>query len=111
MDDSTTLKKSESYRVLNYYSWGQESLPFSEAAAVELTEPNLTGWIKIYANHLLYINLDLDYQGYRMNEKRRIKLDEKHFFDHPKFGVLAQVSRLEQAEEQGAAEKNGQTED
>ena len=100
LGDLNTLQQSESYRVMNYYSWGQESLPVGEAAAVELTEPHLVGWIKVYANHLLYINLDLDYEGYRMSEKRRIKLDEKNFFDHPKFGVLAQVSRLEVEEEE-----------
>ena len=105
LDDFTTLEKSASYQVLNYYSWGQESLPVGEAAAVEFTEPNLTGWIKVYANNLLYINLDLDYEGYRLNEKRRIKLDEKHFFDHPKFGVLTQVSRLEVEENAEDAEE------
>jgi hypothetical protein len=40
--------------------------------------------------------------GFRLAEKRRIKLDEKHFFDHPKFGVLMQVSRLEQPDKSDA---------
>jgi len=112
VDDYTTLDESESYRVINYFSWGQESLPILEAAAVEITEPPLTGWIKTYAKQLLYLNLDLDYEGYRLNEKRRIKLNEKHFFDHPKFGVLAQVSRLEPEKALDEEEQNGQpTED
>lgn len=32
---------------------------------------------------------------YRLNETRRIKTDETHYFDHPAFSVLAYVSRIE----------------
>jgi hypothetical protein len=104
LEESTAIKGSKSYRLIKHYSWGQESLPFDEAAAVNLIEPNLAGWAKIYARQLLYVNLDLEFQGYRLQEKRRIKLDEKHFFDHPKYGVLAQVSRLEPEEVEDAEE-------
>ena len=95
LDAVKALDDAADYLVLHHFSWGQESLPLSEAASVQVTELDLKGWIKVYANQLLYVNLDLDYQGYRLTEKRRIKLDEKHFFDHPKYGVMVQVSRLE----------------
>ena len=49
----------------------------------------------MYADQLLFTNIDLDHNGFRMKEKRRLKLNEKHFFDHPKFGLIMQVSRLE----------------
>jgi hypothetical protein len=29
---------------------------------------------------------------YRLNESRRIKVSETHYFDHPKFGALVRVS-------------------
>jgi hypothetical protein len=96
--DATSIVDSEDYLLTHHLSWGQESLPYSESAAVNIIEQKINGWIKVYASHLLFINLDLDFNGYRMNEKRRIKLNEKHFFDHPKFGLLVQVSRLEEAE-------------
>lgn len=32
---------------------------------------------------------------YRLQERRRLKLDELHYFDHPAFGALVQVSRIE----------------
>ena len=67
---------------------------------MSMYEPSLKGWIKVYANSLLYVNLDLEMEGFRLTEKRRIKLDEKHFFDHPKFAVLMQVSRLEKPAEE-----------
>ena len=96
LDDAKALDEADDYRVLHHFAWGQESLPLSEAASVQVTELNLKGWIKVYANQLLYVNLDLDYQGYRLTQKRRAKLNEKHFFDHPKYGVMVQVSRLEE---------------
>lgn len=99
LEEVVSFEESEDYLLLHHYSWGQESLDYNETAVVNLTESNISGWVKIYANQLLYVNLDLDFKGYRMSEKRRIKLDEKHFFDHPKFGILIQVSRLEEDEE------------
>ena len=95
LDEATAIETSANYKMLRYFSWGQESLPLSESAAFNVLEQQINGWIKIYANELLFANLDLDFNGYRMDQKRRLKLDEKHYFDHPKFGVLLQVSRLE----------------
>lgn len=94
-DQATTLKRSRDYSLIKHYSWGQESLPVSKAAIFSIAEPNLQGWVKVFASQLLFIHLDIDYDGYRMQEKRRLKLNERHFFDHPKFGLLVQVSRLD----------------
>ena len=95
LEQAEALNVSNQYRLMQHLSWGQESLPLSLSAAYRVDEAEINGWIKIYAKDLLFANLDLDYLGYRMFEKRRLKLNEKHFFDHPKFGVLLQVSRLE----------------
>jgi len=100
MEEAESINKSSDYRLVSYLSWGQEALPTSEAAIYTLSEPNLTGWIKVYAGHLLFANLDLDFNGYRLIEKRRLKLNENHFFDHPKYGVLLRVSRAEVDEEE-----------
>jgi len=94
LEQAEALRKSPSYELKHHYSWGQESLRYSQSATYDIAEPGLHGAIKIYAEQLLFVNIDLDYDGYRMDEKRRLKLDEKHFFDHPKFGLLVQVSRL-----------------
>ena len=98
INQATAIDNSSDYELLYHFSWGQESKPYSSSAAVNLTETDLFGWVKVYAKQLLFTNLDLEFDGYRMTEKRRIKLDEKHFFDHPKFGILMQVSRLEKNE-------------
>jgi hypothetical protein len=94
------LENAADYNLLYHYSWGQQTLPVSQAAVYQLFEENLKGWIKVYAGQLLFANIDLDLNGYRMTERRRLKLDEKHFFDHPKFGVLMQVSRLAQTSDE-----------
>lgn len=99
MEEAQAIRNSADYKLLRHLSWGQESLPLSESAAFNVIETDINGWIKVYANQLLFANLDLDFNGYRMNEKRRLKLNEKHFFDHPKFGILMQVSRLLPPEE------------
>ncbi len=95
IDAANAITNSSSYHLLHHYSWAQESLPYSQSAAFQVVEQNMNGWFKIYATQLLFANIDIDFNGYRMNEVRRLKLNEKHFFDHPKFGILIQVSRLE----------------
>lgn len=42
----------------------------------------------------------LDIAGYRLNQNRRIKLNEIHYFDHPQFGIIIQVSPYEAGETQ-----------
>jgi len=94
-DEVTKLERSDNYLVRHHFAWGQESLPFEKAATYTVIEQEAKGYIKIYADQLLFANIDLDYKGFRLEEKRRLKLNEKHYFDHPKFGLLMQVSRLE----------------
>lgn len=106
LEELETLNRSSNYTVVAHYSWGQEALPTSQAAIFTVANPDqygapLEGWIKVYADHLLFANLDLEYNGYRLNEKRRLKLNEKHYFDHPRFGVLLRVSRLDQQATEG----------
>ena len=100
LEEAASIDDSEDYTLRYHYAWGQESLPVSLAAAYNVIETDVQGSIKVYAKQLLFANLDLELNGYRLNEKRRIKLNEKHFFDHPKFGVLLQVSRLEKEPEE-----------
>jgi len=75
--------------------------------------PRLRGTVRIYENQLVFAEVDLQFsslpttvrvpegavlsrpQVYRISEKRRIKLNEVHYFDHPYFGALIRVSRTE----------------
>ena len=81
----------------------------------------LDGTVRIRSSHFLHVDLDLIYfigsqsntgmvtngdmdskavfvkqkaEYVRMKETRKIKLNELHYFDHPMFGVILQVTRL-----------------
>ena len=89
----------------------------SEQSEPELSPPILDGFIKLRIAHFLNVNVDLAYypndflpsppaddaddqrfnhqiSHVRLQQTRRIKLNELHYFDHPMFGVILQVSRL-----------------
>jgi hypothetical protein len=94
LEEAISIENSPNYLLKHHYSWGIESLPYQESANYTIVETESQGYIKVYADQLLFTNIDLDYKGFKMKENRRLKLNEKHFFDHPKFGILMQVSRL-----------------
>ena len=78
-------------------------------------QPTVTGSVQIFENRLLFVDLDIknnfesgliDYSNptsttesptgiHQIKEKRRVKLNEIHYFDHPFFGALVRVSREE----------------
>ena len=99
-DEALRLSESTNYELKHHFAWGQESLPYEESATYTVIQQDAKGYIKIYADQLLFANIDLDFNGFRLIEKRRLKLNEKHYFDHPKFGLLLQVSRLEKKPEE-----------
>lgn len=93
-EQADAIKRSSNYRFLHHLSWGQQALPYSKSAVYSVAEQDIHGFIKVYANQLLFANIDLEFDGFRLSEKRRLKLNERHYFDHPRFGVLLRVSRL-----------------
>lgn len=108
LEEANSLEGSEDYLLKHHYSWAIESLPYQESANYTIVETESQGYIKVYADLLLFTNIDLDYKGFRMKENRRLKLDEKHFFDHPKFGILMQVSRLPETPTEDPVDETGQ---
>jgi hypothetical protein len=53
--------------------------------------------VALQRSQYLFLGVDIDYQAapgttYGLREKRRIKFGERHYFDHPAFGVVAQVT-------------------
>lgn len=58
--------------------------------------PRVAGTVAIKVARLLHVEIDLVYdhdgQPVRLQETRRVKLRETHYFDHPLFGVLVQVA-------------------
>jgi hypothetical protein len=90
-----------SYNVLMHAAWQQPVSANATGAAVRIRDVSaeVNGFVRIQRGEYLELILDLEYQPlpnqfYGLNEVRRIKFNEQHYFDHPKFGVVAIVKPL-----------------
>ena len=87
------LRNSSAYQVLQHTAWGQRSAGYNRSAAKQLSGNGMNGWVKVYAKSLLFAQLDINFRGRKIKERRRLKLNEVHYFDNAGFGVLLRVSR------------------
>ena len=72
-------------------------LPVSEDGTLATARvPNVEGTVSIKVSRLLHVEIDMLYYRdgtpVRLSETRKVKLRETHYFDHPLFGVVVQVS-------------------
>jgi len=105
----TQLEKSPKHRVLTATSWIQAEADYSEALPVNVSDgQTLSGSIRIYAPSLLFAELSLRYAPgdllsipdpqmpqFFIDENRKLKLKEVHYFDQAQFGVVLSVRRYE----------------
>jgi hypothetical protein len=97
-----TLRRSRTYQPLAHIGWTQLGYPLQGAPFVSVSPllpagVPLTGQIALSRGHYLHLTLDLVYQAgnpqpYVLRQSRRMKSGEKHYFDHPAFGVIALVT-------------------
>jgi hypothetical protein len=109
------LQRNRGYEVLGHIGWTQIAVPRGSGLAVDLTEVGLSG-LSIHGTgalergKYLYLRLNLDYAPsdppaslagtaqsagtvtFSLNQVRRVRPFERHYFDHPAFGVIAMVS-------------------
>lgn len=90
---ASKLRNSSSYNILQHTAWGQKSAGYSRSAAKKISGNGMNGWVKVYATSLLFVQLDINFRGHKIKERRRLKLNEVHYFDNAGFGVLLRVSR------------------
>ena len=90
-----TLNRSGAYRVLAHRTWRQSgrdragAVPFPVSAAGD----TLDGSVTLVRERFLHLDLDLMLDAtYSLDERRRVRSGELHYFDHPMFGVIAQVN-------------------
>ncbi len=95
------LQNSAGYRSLLHIAWTQDVGPHRVGTAVQIQDPSgrVNGYFRIQRGHYLHMISDLEYSPngsviYRLNEKRRFKLNQIHYLDHPKFGIIARVSPI-----------------
>jgi hypothetical protein len=96
------LKRSAGYRLLGHVAWAAD-VPANGtlAARVEDVLPGsgLSGTVAVQRGQYLFLRLELDYatpdgRAYRLRERRRVKFNERHYFDHPAIGAIAVVSTV-----------------
>ena len=105
------LDKNPGHRVLQALSWTQSEADFSNSPLINVgDEQTLSGTIRIYAPSLLFAELILRYAPgdvfntpdpslpqYFIDEQRKLKLNEVHYFDQARFGVVLSVRPQEKA--------------
>lgn len=113
------LQLLDSYQPLMHFGWTQPTRPEADTEPLELqtlaTPPaGLEGTLTLYLSRYLHLVVDLQLDAaapddddvlqslpvrYRIQENRIIRNGELRYFDHPKFGVLAKIMRVEEQPE------------
>lgn len=104
----------DAYEPLMHFGWTQATWPEEQTEAIPLAlfgrpPEGLDGSLTLYLSRYLHLVVDLDLLApqmtdeppvhFRIRENRILKNGELRYFDHPKFGVLAKVLRVEDDEE------------
>jgi hypothetical protein len=97
-----TLKRSRSYQPLAHIGWWQPAFPRDTPRPVGIenlvTGTGITGTVTLTrGTRLLHLEINLTYQAadgqrYVLREQRVLRSGDKHYFDHPYFGVIALVT-------------------
>jgi hypothetical protein len=101
---SGRLTKDGAYRVVAHQAWIQTASPYNSGLAlplakVGLAQSGLNGQVLVERGQYLHLGMALTLdapQGgrYALQETRRVRTGERHYFDHPAFGVIATVTSL-----------------
>lgn len=98
-----TLRRSRAYQPLAHIGWTQPGYPRDAAQFVPINalvpaSTGLLGQIALSRGRYLHLTLDLVYapegssERYVLRQTRRMRSNERHYIDHPKFGVIALVT-------------------
>ena len=98
-----SLAASGSYRPIAHAGWTQSAASWGARSGIPLQSlgiavPGLSGQVQLERGSYLHLGVALRYSpggsgpAQEINEMRRVRFNEKHYFDHPGFGVIAMVS-------------------
>lgn len=106
------MERLDIYEPLLHFGWTQPTYPKGETAARPLssfvTPPaGLEGDLTLYLSRYLHLVVDLQLDAplsdtsqtpvhYRIEEDRIFRNGDLRYYDHPKFGVLAKITRVEE---------------
>jgi hypothetical protein len=105
------LSRARSYQALMHVAWVQPVKENRLSTAVQISNEDgtINGFFRLQRGHLVHMIADIEYSPasydadadpviFRLNEKRRFKLNEIHYLDHPKFGIIARISPVSLSE-------------
>jgi hypothetical protein len=102
-----TLKRSRNYQPLAHFGWTQPGFPRDAAKYMPINSlvpsgSGLLGQIALSRGRYLHLTLDLVYdapgaageptQRFVLRQSRRMRSNERHYMDSPRFGVIAIVT-------------------
>lgn len=99
------------YDVLLKKAWVQvNNNQFSPAVHIQSADRSLNGYVSLMTAGAMTMQVDIEYMSakenrysqsmgaspivYRLTQKRPLKFNESHYFDHPVIGVIMQVTPL-----------------
>ncbi len=101
------LERLQAYEPAMHFGWTQPTYEEDLTTSIPLhafgrPPAALDGSLKLYLSRFLHLVVDLQLDAgaeqptfYRINENRILRNGEVRYFDHPRFGVIAKVSRAE----------------
>jgi len=102
-----TLKRSRNYQPLAHFGWTQPGFPRGDAKYLPINAmvpagTGLVGQVALSRGRYLHLTLDLVYdapgaageatQRFVLRQSRRMRSNERHYMDSPRFGVIAIVT-------------------
>jgi hypothetical protein len=102
-----SLRRSRNYRPIAHVGWTQPGFPRNDARYIPINSllpdsSGLGGQIALSRGRYLHLTLDLLFrlpeesgQQFVMRQTRRMRSNERHYIDHPKFGVIAVITPSE----------------
>ena len=102
-----TLRRSRNYQPLAHFGWTQPGYPRGDAKYLPINSlvpagSGLLGQVALSRGRYLHLTLDLVYdapgaageptQRFVLRQSRRMRSNERHYIDSPRFGVIAMVT-------------------
>jgi hypothetical protein len=97
-----TMRRSRAYQPLAHIGWTQPGFARNAAKYLSVSSlvpaaSGLQGQIALSRGRYLHLTLDLVYdsqgeQRYVLRQTRRMRSNERHYIDSPKFGVIAVIT-------------------
>jgi hypothetical protein len=99
----TTLRGSGAWRPIAHAAWIQSAANWGTHVGIALADvginsPGLSGMVYLERATYLHLGMDLALNvggiSYTIKEMRSVKYNERQYFDHPAFGVIAMISPI-----------------